>query len=58
MGPLYQCRFLLFHSIYIFKFIIDLGMKKSYVQFEEEQGNKEFEEEEESMGSHQQTLQV
>ena len=33
-------------------------MKKSYVQFEEEQGNKEFEEEEESMGSHQQTLQV
>ena len=61
MGPLYQCRlkFLLFHSIYIFKSIIDLGMRISYVQFEQEQGNKEIEEEEDPcIGSHQQTLQV
>ena len=61
MGPLYQCRlkFLLFQSIYIFKSIIDLGMRISYVQFEQEQGNKEIEEEEDPcIGSHQQTLQV
>ena len=61
MGPLYQCRlkFSLFQSIYIFKSIIDLGMRISYVQFEQEQGNKEIEEEEDPcIGSHQQTLQV
>ena len=61
MGPLYRCRLklILFHSIYIFKSIIDLGMRISYVQFEQEQGNKEIEEEEDPcIGSHQQTLQV
>ena len=59
MGSLYQCRFLLFHSIYIFNSLIDLGMRISYVQFEQEQGNKEIEDEEDPcIGSHQQTLQV
>ena len=59
MGPLYQCRYLLYHSIYIFKSIIDLGMRISYVQLEQEQVNKEIEEEEEPFtGNHQQTLQV